>query len=122
MKGLPKQDQQDKMDGLNIAMLSVHSSPLGELGKRNNGGMSVYIIELAAELKKFGHRIDIFTLRRSHYPDQAISMGGRTRLIHIDIGDINGQDFISGSGIQAFGKNGFGDHIGIFKHCFMGFG
>ena len=76
------------MTPLNIAMLSIHSSPLGELGKRNNGGMSVYIIELAAELEKLGHRIDIFTLRRGHHLERTISMGERTRLVHIDIGDI----------------------------------
>jgi len=72
---------------LHIAMLSIHSSPLGELGKRNNGGMSVYIIELAAELEKLGHKIDIFTLRRQNRLKQTISMGQRTRLVHLDIGD-----------------------------------
>lgn len=77
------------MNSLNIAMLSIHSSPLGELGKRNNGGMSVYIIELAAELEKLGHRIDIFTLRRRRHLEPTIAMGERTRLVHIDIGDID---------------------------------
>ena len=73
---------------LNIAMLSIHSSPLGELGKRNNGGMSVYILELAAELEKLGHQIDIFTLRRRQSIEETISIGNRTRLVHIDIGDV----------------------------------
>jgi D-inositol-3-phosphate glycosyltransferase len=76
------------MTPLNIAMLSIHSSPLGELGKRNNGGMSVYIIELAAELERLGHRIDIFTLRRARNREQQIEMGKRTRLVHIDVGDV----------------------------------
>lgn len=71
---------------MNIAMLSIHSSPLGELGKRNNGGMSVYITELAAELEKHGHRIDIFTLRRRGRHPRIVSMGSRTRLIHLDAG------------------------------------
>ena len=78
------------MTPLNIAMLSIHSSPLGELGKRNNGGMSVYILELTAELEKLGHRIDIFTLRRNRDIEERISIGNRTRLIHIDIGDVKG--------------------------------
>ena len=77
------------MTPLNIAMLSIHSSPLGELGKRNNGGMSVYIIELAAELEKLGHRIDIFTLRRRHHQEPIVAMGERTRLVHIDVGGID---------------------------------
>jgi D-inositol-3-phosphate glycosyltransferase len=76
------------MTPLNIAMLSIHSSPLGELGKRNNGGMSVYIIELAAELERLGHRIDIFTFRRARNSEQQIRMGERTRLVHIDVGDV----------------------------------
>jgi D-inositol-3-phosphate glycosyltransferase len=77
------------MSKLNIAMLSIHSSPLGELGKRNNGGMSVYIIELAAELERLGHRIDIFTLRRARSGGPQLKMGERTRLVHIDAGDVD---------------------------------
>ena len=37
---------------LKIAMLSVHSSPIGDLGTKNTGGMSVYIREAAQELGK----------------------------------------------------------------------
>jgi D-inositol-3-phosphate glycosyltransferase len=46
---------------LTIAMISVHSSPLGKLGTRDTGGMSVYIRELARQLGRRGHRVDIFT-------------------------------------------------------------
>ena len=46
---------------LRIAMLSVHSSPLGELGTRDTGGMSVYIRELAIELGRQGHMVDMYT-------------------------------------------------------------
>ena len=46
---------------LRIAMLSVHSSPLGPLGTADTGGMSVYLLELSSELGKRGHRVDIFT-------------------------------------------------------------
>ena len=38
------------MQPLTIAMLSIHSSPIGELGTRDTGGMSVYVRELAREL------------------------------------------------------------------------
>ena len=41
---------------LRIAMLSVHSCPVGTLGTRDTGGMSVYIVELASALGKLGHR------------------------------------------------------------------
>jgi D-inositol-3-phosphate glycosyltransferase len=44
--------------GLRIAMLSVHSCPLGQLGGRDTGGMNVYVRELASALGEQGHRVD----------------------------------------------------------------
>jgi len=46
---------------LRIAMLSLHSSPLGPLGTRDTGGMSVYVREVAREMAHLGHRVDIYT-------------------------------------------------------------
>jgi D-inositol-3-phosphate glycosyltransferase len=46
---------------LHIAMISVHSSPIGPLGTQDTGGMSVYIRELSREMGRLGHRVDIFT-------------------------------------------------------------
>ncbi len=72
---------------LRIAMLSVHSCPLGSLGTRDTGGMSVYIRELAVELGKLGHSVDIFT--RVHDPNdgQIDELGQNVRLIHLKAGD-----------------------------------
>ncbi|MDJ0780444.1 MAG: glycosyltransferase [Desulfosarcinaceae bacterium] len=53
---------------LSIAMLSIHSSPLGRLGTRDTGGMSVYVRALARELGRRGHRVDIFTRRQADEP------------------------------------------------------
>ena len=44
-------------------MISAHSSPIGELGTKDTGGMSVYIRELARELGSRGHQVDIYTRR-----------------------------------------------------------
>jgi D-inositol-3-phosphate glycosyltransferase len=52
---------------LRIAMISVHSSPVGKLGIHDTGGMSVYIRELAGEMGNQGHRVDIY--RGRHSPD-----------------------------------------------------
>ncbi len=70
---------------LRIAMLSVHSCPVGMLGTRDTGGMSVYIRELARELGEQGHSIDIYT--RVHDPDdsQIIGPGHNARLIHLPV-------------------------------------
>jgi D-inositol-3-phosphate glycosyltransferase len=51
---------------LSIALLSIHSCPLGQLGTRDTGGMNVYVRELSRELGKLGHRVDIYT--RAHDP------------------------------------------------------
>jgi D-inositol-3-phosphate glycosyltransferase len=71
---------------LTIAMLSLHSCPLGKLGGRDTGGMNVYIQEIARELGRRGHKVDVFT--RSHKPDhtQLMEMGNGVRLIHIETG------------------------------------
>jgi D-inositol-3-phosphate glycosyltransferase len=73
-------------DKLKIAMLSAHSCPVGDLGARDTGGMSVYIRELARELGKQGHQVDIFT--RVHDPsDPRIeTLVEGVRLIHLKAG------------------------------------
>jgi D-inositol-3-phosphate glycosyltransferase len=42
-------------------MVTVHSSPMGELGTRDTGGMSVYVREVARRLAESGCVVDIFT-------------------------------------------------------------
>jgi D-inositol-3-phosphate glycosyltransferase len=76
-------------DKLTIAMFSIHSCPVGELGSKDTGGMNVYIRELAGELGNRGHRVDIFT--RIHDPDdpQVIHLNENVRVIHLKAG-ING--------------------------------
>ena len=71
---------------MNVAMLSVHSCPLGRLGEKNTGGMSVYIRELARQLGRQGHRIDVYT--RAHGPvhDQIIGFAPNARVIHLQAG------------------------------------
>jgi D-inositol-3-phosphate glycosyltransferase len=71
---------------LRIAMLSAHSCPVGDLGAKDTGGMSVYIRELARELGKMGHTVDVFT--RIHDPADSLieHMGPNSHLIHLKSG------------------------------------
>ena len=71
---------------LRIAMLSAHSCPVGKLGAKDTGGMSVYIRELAHELGKQGHLVDVYT--RAHDPKdhQVYELGQNARLIHLRAG------------------------------------
>jgi D-inositol-3-phosphate glycosyltransferase len=66
---------------LRIAMLSLHSSPLGPLGTRDTGGMSVYVRELSRALGTMGHRVDIFTVARGERLERFLFPN--VRLIHL---------------------------------------
>jgi len=67
-------------------MLSVHSCPLGQLGTRDTGGMSVYIRELAAALGRQGHTVDVYTRVHDPRDGQFDSLGRNARLIHLRAG------------------------------------
>ena len=71
---------------LRIAMLSAHSCPVGKLGAKDTGGMSIYIRELAHELGKQGHLVDVYT--RVHDPNDhpIYELGQNARLIHLTAG------------------------------------
>ena len=71
---------------LKIAMLSIHSSPIGDLGTQDTGGMSVYVREMAKELGRKGHHIDIFTQQNvgKHAPVQHLY--DNVRLVHLSGG------------------------------------
>jgi D-inositol-3-phosphate glycosyltransferase len=71
---------------LTIAMLSIHSSPIGELGRRDTGGMSVYIRELARELGERGHRVDIFTRLHDSSLQPQLQLYENVRLLHLPAG------------------------------------
>ncbi len=73
---------------LRIAVLSVHSCPLGKLGSRDTGGMSVYIRELARELGRRGVSVDVYT--RAHDPkeDRIVRLGENARVIHLRVGQV----------------------------------
>jgi len=75
---------------LRIAMLSIHSNPIGELGTNDTGGMSVYIRELARELGKRRHRIDVFTRLQNGRHQPVVDLFENVRLIHLGIPN-NGQ-------------------------------
>jgi D-inositol-3-phosphate glycosyltransferase len=69
-----------------IAILSVHSSPLGQPGSGDTGGMSTYIRELTLELVKLGHTVDIYTRLEDTRDPEIIELAPDVRLIHIQAG------------------------------------
>ena len=73
-------------DKLNIAMFSIHSCPVGELGTKDTGGMNVYIRELAGVLGKRGHHVDIYTRVHDPRDPQVIHLNDNARVIHLRAG------------------------------------
>jgi D-inositol-3-phosphate glycosyltransferase len=72
---------------LHIAMISVHSSPLGPLGTQDTGGMSVYIRELSREMGRLGHRVDIFTgAGETADGPKTERLHPNVRLVHLSLG------------------------------------
>ncbi len=70
-----------------LAMLSLHTSPVADLGRtRNAGGMNVYVRELARELGRGGMHVDIFTRRADPDSPAMQSLAENVRLIQISAG------------------------------------
>jgi D-inositol-3-phosphate glycosyltransferase len=67
-------------------MLSVHACPLAHLGGRDSGGMNVYVRELARELGRRGHEVDVFTRWREKDDPRVQSLGPGARVVHIPSG------------------------------------
>lgn len=71
---------------LRIAMLSIHSSPVGDLGTSDTGGMSVYIRELSRELGRAGHSVDVYTCADSGREDAEMFLSENVRIVHLGVG------------------------------------
>jgi len=75
----------------NIAVVSVHTSPLARPGTRDSGGMNVYIRELSRQLCRRAHTMDIFTRRTEPDTPPVLEIDGRTRVIQIEAGPFDAQ-------------------------------
>jgi D-inositol-3-phosphate glycosyltransferase len=112
---------------LKIAMLSAHSCPVGDLGAKDTGGMSVFIRELARELGRQGNFVDVYT--RIHDPKDPISeeLGEQARLIHLKAGkeaQINKMDVYSSlpefiSNLESYWKHNELRYDIVFSHYWL---
>ncbi len=71
---------------MRIAMLSVHSSPLANLGGKEAGGMNVYVRELARELGRHDIGVDIFTRSQDRAVETVIDLELGVRVINLHAG------------------------------------
>ncbi len=68
-----------------VAVIAYHSSPLGDPGSGDAGGMTIYVKGLAQALARKGLRTDIFTRRDRDCP-RVTTLGDGVRVISIDAG------------------------------------
>ncbi len=73
----------------NIAVISLHTSPLAHPGTLDTGGMNVYIRELSREMGRRAHTMDIFTRRTDPDTPEVVIIDDRTRVVQIEAGGLD---------------------------------
>ncbi len=71
---------------MRLALISVHGCPQLPLGKRDSGGMNVYVREVSRELGRRGHQVDVYTRQHGVELAQVEVLGPKVRVIHIPAG------------------------------------
>ena len=71
---------------MRIALLTMHSCPLGPAGERDTGGMNIYVTELARQLEARDYCVDLFTRYHTPRDPEIVRLGPKTRVIHITAG------------------------------------
>lgn len=73
-----------------VAMLSVHTGPLAQLGGSKTGGMNVYVRELSRALGRRGLLVDIFTRAGAdEEPRIRTDLGQNVRVIYVPAGPVH---------------------------------
>lgn len=76
---------------MRIAMLSLHSCPLDVPGRRDTGGMNVYVHQLARYLGEKGNPVDIFTTSHPGDSGESAKPCRNVRLVHLPVNRTGGK-------------------------------
>ena len=88
----------------NIAVISVHTSPLALPGTRDSGGLNVYVRELSREMSPRGHHMDIFTRRTDASTPEITVIDENTRVIQIEAGPLDADKAAQRRYLETFRK------------------
>lgn len=88
---------------MQIALLSIHTSPLARLGGKEAGGLNVYVAALAHALGQRGVTVDIFT--RRHDPANPLSPATVALAPHIQL------IYLPAGPAAPYDKNRILDHL-----------
>jgi D-inositol-3-phosphate glycosyltransferase len=69
-----------------IAVISTHTSPTASLGHNSNGGLNVYVHEVATAFSERGIATDIFTRCQSADDPEVESLAPLSRVIYLPVG------------------------------------
>lgn len=69
-----------------IAIVSEHASPLAQLGGVDSGGQNVYVANVARELARQGHCVDVFTRLDNPYLSDQMEWDDNVRVVHVPAG------------------------------------
>lgn len=69
-----------------LAVLSLHSSPLAQPGTGDSGGMNVYVRELAAALAQSGVETTVYVRRAAADVAREVAVEPGFRVVHVDAG------------------------------------
>ncbi len=75
----------NSVSNFRVAMLSLHSCPMGRPGTKDTGGMSVYVQQISRRLGEMGIAVDIFTTHYHPEGQPVIALGDKVRLIHLPL-------------------------------------
>ena len=73
----------------NLAVLSMHTSPLAQPGKGDGGGMNVYVRELSAALARAGAGCDVYTRAWSAESSAIVAVEPGLRVHHVPAGPLS---------------------------------
>jgi len=108
-----------------IAVVSMHTSPTASLGHNANGGLNVYVHEVATAFSDRGIATDIFTRRQSPDDPTVERLADLSRVIYLPAG--RGLDkYTLFNEVPAFARRiaGFAEHEGavydlLFSHYWL---
>jgi D-inositol-3-phosphate glycosyltransferase len=69
-----------------IALISEHASPAAAQGSVDCGGQNVYVAQVARQLARRGHEVDVFTRRDSPSLPDVLEWRDGVRVIHLKAG------------------------------------